>query len=81
MLTMLSQNNGGQCLLVNGLALNVFLQQSNEVVVGRLYIGRQGASVEGTEVEPAQGGERWEGGLTTFLFFLLHFVDQLHHLL
>ena len=54
---MLSEDDGGHSLLVDGLTLDVLLQEIDEVVVGRLDAGRQRTAVDGADVKPAQGGE------------------------
>ena len=80
-LTMLGENDGCQGFLVDGLAFDVLLQQSDEVVIGRLHIVIQLTTVDGTEIQPAQGGERRERGLVAFLLSLLHLLYQVDHLL
>ena len=81
LLTMLGENDGGECLLIDGLALDVFLQQTDEVVVGGLYVRLQCASVNGADVEPAQGGECREALAVALLLLLFHLLHHVHHFL
>ena len=80
-ITMLLEDNGREGFLVDGLVLDVLLQQGNQIVVGRLHVTLQLTAVECTEIEPAQGGERGERGLVAFLLLLLHPLHQVYHLL
>ncbi len=77
----LGEDDGGEGLLVDRLRLDIFLQEFQEVVVGRLYAGGELTSVEDGEVEPLESLEAGEGGLVAVflgtLLDILHLLDDL----
>ena len=76
----LGEDHGRQGLFIDALPLDILLQQAQQIVVGCLYLGWQFPAVEGGEVKPLEGLERWERGFMTFLLPFLHLFYHLHNL-
>ena len=74
----LREDDSREGLLINSLTQDVLLQQRQQVVVGSLHVTRQFPSVEGTEIEPAQGRKRRERRLAAFLLLFLHLLHQIN---
>ena len=67
----LREDDGRKGFLVNGLRLDIFLHQVEQVLIGGFHVSRQLSSVEGTEIEPLERLETGERYLMAF-FLLPH---------